>query len=252
MMMPAIPESAITRDFLLGGRLSLYQPAKGHRAGTDAVLLAGEVRGDETMIADFGAASGAVGLMAALYAPKAKVTLIEQDPELCALAQRNSADNGLAERLNVLELDIMALKTQPDLRESFDLVLTNPPFFSASNARPSPDAHKAKAHLFGADHSLDVWLRNVATTLKPSGILAMIHRADALETCLQACSGRFGAITLSFIHPQAEKPAIRCLIRAIKGSRAGLNVKPAIILHEKNGRFTQEIAALGAGARLSI
>jgi tRNA1(Val) A37 N6-methylase TrmN6 len=250
MMIPAILDCALTRDHLLGARLSLLQPAQGHRVGTDAVLLASEVRGDETSIADFGAASGAVGLMAALYAPKAKVTLIEQDPELCALARVNSVDNGLAARLSVLELDIMALKSQPDLRESFDLVLTNPPFFSAHHARPSPDAAKARAHRFGEDQSLDSWLRNVATTLKPSGILAMIHRADALETCLQACAGRFGAISLSFIYPQAGKDAIRCLIRGVKGSRAGLSVKPPIILHEKDGTFTKEVAALGAGARL--
>jgi hypothetical protein len=55
-----------TDDSLLGGRVGLTQPARGHRAGTDAVLLAASapVRAGE-MVVDVGAASGAVGLMVA-------------------------------------------------------------------------------------------------------------------------------------------------------------------------------------------
>ena len=55
-----------TDDTLLNGKVALRQPARGHRAGTDAVLLAaasGIASGDRVL--DIGAATGAVGLMAA-------------------------------------------------------------------------------------------------------------------------------------------------------------------------------------------
>jgi hypothetical protein len=43
---PSVPASSplpadVTEDLLLGQRLLLRQPAQGHRAGTDAVLLVG-------------------------------------------------------------------------------------------------------------------------------------------------------------------------------------------------------------------
>jgi len=34
------PPPALTDDAVLGGRLKLYQPARGHRVGHDAILLA--------------------------------------------------------------------------------------------------------------------------------------------------------------------------------------------------------------------
>ncbi|MGD9658813.1 MAG: methyltransferase, partial [Methylocystis sp.] len=74
-------------DGFLDQRLRLRQSAAGHRAGTDAVLLAGATPEEQQgLILDIGAGAGAVGLMAALRAPRAAVGLVEIDPESCALA----------------------------------------------------------------------------------------------------------------------------------------------------------------------
>ncbi len=37
-------EIAISEDKLLGGKLTLFQPERGHRAGTDAMLLIAAAR----------------------------------------------------------------------------------------------------------------------------------------------------------------------------------------------------------------
>ena len=56
-------DAAIAEDAFLGGRIRLRQPRRGHRAGTDAVLLAALAapREGETVY-DLGAGVGAVGL----------------------------------------------------------------------------------------------------------------------------------------------------------------------------------------------
>ena len=63
------PPPETTADSLLSGRLRLHQAARGHRAGSDALMLAAltppETRG---LILDIGASAGAVGLVAALRA----------------------------------------------------------------------------------------------------------------------------------------------------------------------------------------
>src|SRR3712207_1663720 len=77
----------ITEDLLLGGRVRLAHPARGHRAGTDAVLLAASApvtAGDR--VVDVGAATGAVGLMAAAREPAGRFVFVEREP---ALAERS-------------------------------------------------------------------------------------------------------------------------------------------------------------------
>ena len=94
----------ITEDTLLGGRVRLLQPARGHRAGTDAVLLAAAapVRPGDLVI-DVGAASGAVGLMIAARVAAALV-FVERDPALAGLCRRNAGLNGTDGRIVVADV----------------------------------------------------------------------------------------------------------------------------------------------------
>ncbi len=240
-------------DAWLGGRLRLRQPERGaHRAGTDAVLLAGLVRpAPGTTICDVGAATGAVGLALALRAPACRLVLVERDPALADLARGNTALNGFEGRVEVLEADVLAGGAErraaglvPDL---CDLVLTNPPYFEAGRHRVSPDARKASAHTFPAG-SLDGWLRTCVGILRPLGRLGLIHRADALPDCLDALRGRFGAIAVRPVQARAGEPAIRVLITAVKGSRAPFALLAPLVLHAADGSFTPLAASLNAGS----
>jgi tRNA1(Val) A37 N6-methylase TrmN6 len=243
-------EPTYTDDRLFRGALALKQPAQGHRAGTDAVLLVAATPVDASRIADLGASSGIVGLRAAQMNPTARVTLIEHDPAMVTLAASNIAANGLGARVEASEADAFHLGQHESWREAFDLVLTNPPFFSASGGRPSPDPHRRAAHVLDGD--LDGWLRNAATVLQPRGRLVMIHRADALMDILPAMQRRFGGVRLAFVHPRAGQPAHRVLVAGRKGSREGMAVLPPLVLGGAEG-FTPEAAALHDGeARLDM
>lgn len=241
---------SISEDALFGGKLRLRQRAKGHRAGSDAVLLAAALPDGVITVADLGAASGAVGLMAAHHAPRASITLLEQEVALVALAQENICINGLEQRVSARQVDAFRLGPEADLRESFDAVLTNPPFFEVGATRISPEPGRASAHHLVGD--LHGWISGVLTLLKPKGEAVMIHRADHLEAVLAAFSGRLGGITLRFIHPRQGEPASRLLMAGIKGSRAPLAVLPPVVLHEGQG-FSSHAKALHAGeARLPM
>jgi tRNA1(Val) A37 N6-methylase TrmN6 len=235
-----------TEDAVFGGKLRLLQPARGHRAGTDAVLLAASTPSGVRLIADLGAASGIVGLRVAQIEPAARVTLIEREPALVALAVRNVALNRLAERVEARIADVRALARDPDLREAFDCVVTNPPFFAPGTGRRSTDPARARAHVL--DLSLDDWLRTAATLLGRKGRLVMIHRADHLPSILEAARRRFGDLALRFVHPRADERAERVLLRGIKGSRAPVRIEPPLILHDASGAFTREARALHEGA----
>lgn len=233
--------------------MRLHQPPRGaHRAGTDAVLLAGLLAPEAgEILYDIGAATGAVGLAAALQAPASRAVLVERDPALAEMARANAAANGLAGRVETIVADVLASgaerRTAGLSAGLADLVLTNPPFFEAGRHRASPVAGKAQAHGFaegGPQGGLDAWLRACTDLLKPGGRLGLIHRADALPACLEALRGRFGSVRVRPVHPRADRDAIRILVSAVKGSRAPLSLAPPLVLHGADGRFTAEAARL--------
>jgi tRNA1(Val) A37 N6-methylase TrmN6 len=238
----------VTQDLLLGGRVHLAQPAKGHRAGTDAVLLAASapVRpGDIVM--DVGAATGAVGLMAAARERAGRFVFVERDPGLAELCRRNLLDNRVDGQVAVADLLDKASRLAAGLApESADLVLTNPPFLEEGQARISPDRGRAAAHALPAG-GLEAWLKACTGLLKPKGRLVLIHRADRLTECLGILADRLGGIELRFVHPAEDRPAIRFLLSGIKGSRAPSSILPPVVLNGSDGRFTPQAEALHRG-----
>lgn len=249
----AVQREAITRDAVLGGRLVLHQPKKGHRAGSDAILLAAAVSARLSGLAlDVGAGVGTAGLALAALRPGLRIGLVENDPMLAALARQNLDANGLGERGVVYEADVLDPKSRRaaglvDARA--DLVITNPPFFEPGRARISPEAGKRTAHVMPAGGTLETWIAACLALLAEGGSFIMIHRVDALPEMLAAIVPRAGEITLLPVHPQAEKPAVRILLRARKGSRAPLAIAPPFVLH-RGTAFTPEAEAVHRGEAL--
>ena len=236
-------------DAFLGGRLSLRQPDAGHRAGTDAVLLAACVPpGARGRGVDVGSGVGAAGLSALAHATELDMTCVEIDPSLTALCAQNIADNGFAARARAVSADVLrpASRRAAGLADGgFDWALTNPPFLDPAAARISPDAAKARAHV--AESGLEAWMQASIALLKPGGTFLMIHRADALAAILTGAKGRIGGLRLMPVHARAAEPAVRLLVSGRKGSRAPFSLLPPLVLHEKDGRFTPESGAIHRG-----
>ena len=86
----------VSEDVFLGGRLLLRQPARGHRAGTDAILLAAAAPAEVSGLAlDVGAGVGAAGLALAKLRPQIAFGLVENDSFAAALARDNLSLNGV-------------------------------------------------------------------------------------------------------------------------------------------------------------
>jgi len=232
----------------LGGRIQLRQPKKGHRAGTDAVLLAACAPDRPMRAVDVGAGVGAAGLSALARLPGLDMTFVEIDADLTDLCNCNISDNGFVTRARAVRADVLtaASRRKAGLDDgAFDLVLTNPPFLDPNAARVSPDPDKARAHVaFGG---LDGWMKASLALLRPSGSFLMIHRADALAGILAGAEGRIGGLRLMPIHAKAGEPAVRLLVAGKKGSKAPLSILPPLVLHEAGGSFTAFADAVHRG-----
>jgi tRNA1(Val) A37 N6-methylase TrmN6 len=241
-------------DALLGGKLVLRQPLRGHRFGHDAVLLAAATparRGEHAV--ELGAGVGAAGLALARRVEGLAVTLVELDPNLTALARENAGRNLLSERVRAICLDAAASVAQfaaagldPDCA---DHVLMNPPFNAPHN--PSPDRARRLARA-APPGLLERWIDTAARLLRADGDLTLIWRADRLADVLAALTAGFGAIAILPVYPKPQAAAIRVLIRATKNSHAPLALLPGLVLAGSDNKPTaQAEAILRDGAALA-
>jgi tRNA1(Val) A37 N6-methylase TrmN6 len=247
----------LTDDAVLGGRLRLRQPARGHRVGHDAILLAASTMAAAGDVAvDLGAGVGAVGLALAVRIPDIEVRLVEIDAGLAALAAGNAARNGLAARVSAHVLDVAAPPAAFAVAGlppgSVDRVLMNPPFNIAGRAQASPDERRRAAHV-AQPGALAIWLATAARLLRADGSLTLVYRADALAGLLRLIEPAFGAVAIQPVHPKPDAAAIRILLRAVKGSGAPLSLLPGLVLNGVDGRPTAEAeAVLRDGAALPL
>lgn len=243
----------ISEDAFLGGRLLLRQPRQGHRAGSDAVLLAAAAPADVAgLVLDVGSGVGAAGLALAAVRPGITFGLIENDPPLAALARDNVAANPCGAQGMVFEADVLdadARRTAGLADASAALVITNPPFLDASKIRVSPHKGKETAHVLAPGVTLDDWVAACLALLADGGQFLMIHRPEALPEILDALADRAGNIVLKPIAPQADRAAVRLLVSARKGRRGPLTLASPFILHEGN-RFTPIAEAVHRGEAL--
>ena len=243
------PLADITEDAFLGGRLRLRQPRSGHRSGHDAILLAAATKartGDR--VVEFGAGVGAAGLALAKRVDGIDLVLVEIDAQLARLAHDNAFINSIAADVIVLDVTSAAetfaaagLKT-----DSADAVLMNPPFNDAARHRASPDPARASAHVADSE-TLETWIHASRRLLKSGGALTLIWRADGLSEVLTALGRGFGSLSILPVHGDAARPAIRVLIRAVKGGRAPTCILPSLLLKDESGLPNKQLAKMLAG-----
>lgn len=226
-----------TEDAFLGGQLRLRQPRSGHRAGHDAMLLAAATparAGDR--VVDFGAGVGAAGLAVARRVAGTELVLVEIDEALAGLARENAASNAIA--ADVIVLDIAsaagAFAAVGLAADSVDIVMMNPPFNDPARHRASPHKAREIAHVARAA-TLQSWVHAARRILKSGGVLTLIWRADGLAEVLTALERGFGSLVILPVHGAATTPAIRVLIRAVKGGKAPTRIHSGLMLNDEPG-----------------
>ncbi len=228
---------AVSRDLLLGGRVSLDQPASGYRAAIDPILLAAAVPVFASgSVLDLGCGVGAAALCLLARVPAARVTGLDLQRDLVRLAGENARRNGVADRFVPIAGDVA--KLPPRLAPGgFDHVMCNPPHLKAGAGRPSPDPVRDMANREGpAD--LKTWVGAALAMARPKGSVTLIHRADRLDEILAALLGRAGDVAVCPLWPGPGKPARRVIVQARKGAAGPLRLLPGLVLHRPEGAYT--------------
>lgn len=227
--------SGTTEDRLLGGRIAFRQPARGYRAAIDPVLLAAFVpAGGAATVLEGGLGAGAAALCLLARLPGVRVTGIERDPALAALARHNAAANALSDRLCVVEGDVTIFRAG-----QFAHAMANPPFQAHGSGSASPDPARRQADREDAPGLLETWVAALGRRLAARGSLSLVLPAGRLAAGVAALAAAgFGAMVLLPVAPRAGEPAVRVLLRGLRGARGPDRVLPPLVLHEASGSFT--------------
>ncbi len=229
-----------TEDHLLNGRVALRQPAKGFRAGLDAVLLAAFVpaKPGETVL-EAGPGTGAAFLCLAARVPELAIRAVEREAAMAALARENAARAGLSAQIEQGDVADLALaRALGPVAHGF----ANPPYWPGGT--PPPGAiRRAATHEAGP--GLADWVGFLAAAIAPRGSLSLILPAARFDAAVAAMrDAGFGAVELLPLWPRAGIAAKRVLLRARKGARSPAKIRPGLVLHEADGSFTAAAEAI--------
>jgi tRNA1(Val) A37 N6-methylase TrmN6 len=236
-----------TLDALLNRRVMVEQPKKGFRVALDTLLLAAAVvaRPGEKVI-DLGCGVGGAMLALAVRVHELVVNGLEIQPEIAEMCRRNIARNRFEDRMEVTTGDVTHLPGP--LLFCHDHVMMNPPYHEAAKHDASPDESKSIANTEPMGE-LEMWIISAARSMKMSGILALIHRADRLDEILGYMKPYFGRTEILPFLPKENEPPKRVLIRARKGMGAEpVHCRP-LIVHRQSGGYTDDIESALKQAR---
>ncbi len=225
--------------YVLGKRVWLRQTEDGFRTSLDSVMLAAAcLAAPGQSVLDLGCGVGGAGLCLMERVEGLTLAGVDIQGECVKLAAHNAEKNGRAVSCRFFKSDIRAFA-----EGGFDHVICNPPYLEAGAHTPSPCESKALSmgNLDETDPAtLKDWLDAAFRNLKSKGRFTLIHRADALDKILQGLGRRFGGIEIIPLWPRLEEPAKRVIVRAVKDMRSPSALLPGIVIHNKDGSYTQQ------------
>jgi tRNA1Val (adenine37-N6)-methyltransferase len=238
--------ASFTTDTFFKGKIKVMQHPAGYRFSIDAVLLAYHARplaGEK--VADLGAGCGIISLIMAFRQPDVRIYAVELQPQLAELAAANVKQNRLADRIDVLGVDLKLLNPKMTAGP-LDLIVCNPPYRRPGSGRVNPNSQRAVAR-----HEIKTNLGDVLQTahrmLRPAGRLAAVYPAERTTDILsQMRTERIEPKLIRMVHSNADAEARLILVEGAKGGRPGLKVAPALCIYDQNGDYTTEVQSMFA------
>lgn len=231
-----------TLDTFYHGRIHIIQSLGGYRFSVEAPLLADFIKTypeDEGL--ELGTANGIISLLLSIK-PFKKVTAVEIQKSLAALASRNVKLNNLHKRIQIIHKDLRKF----DPGKKYDVVFSNPPYFKGNTGRlsQSPEIavakHEVKCTIF------DV-MRKTAKLLKQEGRAYFVFSFRRRDDFFKALKKNGLNIKKErYVVPyKGQKPNLflsECDFNSVRK-----RVIRPLILYEMDGHYSREAEQIFAG-----
>ena len=209
-------------------KIKLIQDTDGLTFGTDALLLAGYIRGKFKDALEIGGGTGIISMLVATRGKAEHIDCVEVQSDFYELIRRNLELNALEDRITAVHSDIRELKA----RKEYSLIFTNPPYMRADSGRANISTKKniARHEVAGTISEL---IKSAGRLLKYGGSFYAVYRPDRLIDLLLAMrEGGIEPKRITAVHADAESAPSMVLVEGKRGGNPGLNYTKPLILHE--------------------
>jgi len=217
----------------------IYQDQCGMKVGTDGVLLGAWTNVSESnYILDIGTGTGLIAIMMA-QRTSAKIDGIEIDQAACQQALQNVSECKWKDRINLYNQSFQDFSKFQ--QEQYDLIITNPPYFS--NALQAPGKKRTNAR---HNHSLnfDDILKGSKKLLKETGRLSLILPfSEGMKFQEKAAAFDLFCIKKTYVKPLPGKDPKRLLME-FSFKKEPLTEDYLVIENNKRHHYTKEYKEL--------
>ena len=231
----------MANDWFRFKQFTINQSASAMKVGTDAVLLGAWAnfpdRGSYAL--DVGTGTGLLALMIAQRYSDVEISAVEIDKSSCEQARENFSNSEWGNRISLHEDSFQDFHIQ--VNNKFDLIITNPPYFS--NSLKNPDKSKSLAR-HQDKLTLEELFLGVAGLLEKRGLFSLILPSDQKDKCLNIAveSGLFPQRILN-VRPKPENDFIRTLME-FSFAKNKISEDELIIEMNKRHLYSEEYKAL--------
>jgi len=212
-------------------RLSLITDTNGLTLGTDALLLASFIRGNEKLSAvELGAGTGILSMLVATRKKAGHITALEVQDKYASLSRRNIEFNQLDGKIEVVNTDI---RTYPvgETVGKFDIAFSNPPYLKAGEGfrNKTDDNYIARHEVFGG---IEDFAYAASRLLRYGGRFYLVHRPERLADIFDALrKARLEPKRLVPVLPSPEEAPSLVLVEAVSGAKPSLVFSPSFPIY---------------------
>ena len=197
----------------------------GFPLSTDSMVLADFVRlPNPAHVLDLGSGCGTLGLLLCARFAGCTVTGIELEEAAHTAALENIRRNGLEARLSSICADLRTMPVQPG---SFQICVSNPPYFSGGAVHSrNPGARREDTctprELFAA----------AARALRWGGDFYLVHKPERLaQLAFEASSAGLEPKRLRLVRHRPDSPISLILLSCRRGGKPGLQIDELTLYH---------------------
>ena len=188
----------------------------------------------DVLLADVGSGVGTISLIIAYKNEKIKLTAIENNNQYLELAKENILNNNLQKQIKVLNGDIFNINK--DLFNTFDIVVSNPPFYKEYKNRSKNELENYAKVM----KNLEQWINSSVNLLKSKGVIFLIITSEILDLVLYHLREKTGSFKIFPFWPNYKKSSKRIILVARKDGVSSTELMSGLKLYNKKGLMTKK------------
>ena len=222
--------------------LKIIQNTKGFCFGIDSILLSDFAKNIKkgAKVLDLGTGTGIIATLLCRKTELSEITGIEVQEEVYEMAKRSIQLNHLEDKFKLIQDNILNLNHYFE-KNTFDAIVTNPPYKKKETGVQNEDAKKLISR-HEIEASIEDFIKVSKDMLKDKGEFYIVYRPERLVDLLSLMRKyKIEPKKIRFVYSNMHAVSKLVLVQGIKNARPFLKLEPNLYIYDDNGNYTEEI-----------